>query len=132
MTDVDDEILALADRMFRCIEDGDLDTLRTLYTDDMVIWANIDGREQDVDSSMKILGWLCHKLRDRHYDVARRECIEGGFLQEHVLRGTAPDGTTIAMPACIIATVRDGRIARIHEYLDPAGVSALVSPKSPT
>jgi len=49
------------------------------------------------------------KLGDRRYDVSRRDLIPGGFLQEHVLRGTAPDGTTIAMPACIIAAVADGR-----------------------
>ncbi len=47
----------------------------------------------------------------------------GYGLQE--LRGTAPDGTTIAMPACLIVTIRDGRIARIHEYLDPSAVTAL-------
>ncbi len=51
--------------------------------------------------------------------------IPGGFLQEHVLHGTAPDGTAVAMPACIIATVGDARISRMHEYLDPAGVAAL-------
>jgi uncharacterized protein len=123
----DEETLDLADRMFRCIEQGDLDGLRTLYADDIVVWANFDDTEQDLDLSMKILGWLCRKLSDRHYDVKRREVIPDGFLQEHVLRGTAPDGTTIAMPACIIATVRDGRIARMHEYLDPAGVAALAN-----
>jgi ketosteroid isomerase-like protein len=53
--------------------------------------------------------------------------IDGGFLQEHVLRGTAPGGQVVAMPACIIATVADGRITRIHEYLDPAGVAALTA-----
>jgi len=61
--------------------------------------------------------------------VTRRQVIDGGFLQEHVLRGTAPNGQTVAMPACIIATVSDGRITRIHEYLDPAGVAALTAGK---
>ena len=31
------------------------------------------------------------------------------------------------MPACIVATVADGRITRINEYLDPAGVAALLA-----
>lgn len=123
----DEETLALADRMFRCIEAGDLEGLRALYADDIVVWANFDGQEQDLESSMKILRWLCRTLTDRHYEVRRRELIPGGFLQEHVLRGTAPDGTAIAMPACIVATIADGRVTRVHEYLDPAGVVALAN-----
>lgn len=115
----------VADAMFAAIERADLDTLRSLYADDLVVWTNFGG-DQDLDGTMKVLGWLTSRLAGAHYDVQRRERIEGGFLQEHVLRGTAPDGTEIAMPACVIATVTDdGRIARIHEYLDPNGVAAL-------
>jgi len=121
----DDETLALAERMFRAIEIGDLDDLRELYDPDIVVWANFDDREQDIDGSMRLLGWLCAKLSDRRYDVKRRDVIPGGFLQEHVLRGTAPDGSEVAMPACIVATVVDGRITRVNEYLDPTGVGAL-------
>jgi len=121
----DDETLALAERMFRAIEIGDLDDLRELYDPDIVVWANFDDREQDIDGSMRLLGWLCAKLSDRRYDVKRRDVIPGGFLQEHVLRGTAPDGSEVAMPACIVATVVDGHITRVNEYLDPTGVGAL-------
>jgi len=123
----DDETLALADRMFRAIEDGDLDALRDCYDPDIIVWANNDGREKDIDGSIRVLEWLISLMSDRHYEVKRREVIAGGFLQEHVLEGVAPDGTRIAMPAVIIATVADGRITRIHEYLDPAGVAALTS-----
>src|SRR3954452_18391980 len=121
----DDETFALADRMFSAIEQGDLDALRGCYAPDVVVWANIDQREMGIDQSMRVLGWLCSKLADRRYQVTRRELIAGGFLQEHVLHGTAPDGTIIAMPACLVVTVTDGRISRIHEYLDRAGVAAL-------
>jgi len=118
-------VLDIADRLFRAIEQGDLDTVRSLYAPDIVVWANFDSRDQDLERSMKVLAWMCTKMRDRHYDVRRRDVIPGGFLQEHVLRGTAPDGSSIAMPACIIATVADGRITGMHEYLDPSAVAAL-------
>jgi ketosteroid isomerase-like protein len=123
----DEATLNLADRMFRAIEVGDLDALQACYAPDIVVWGNFDGHEQTLDESLRILGWLCHKLSDRQYDVTRREVISGGFLQEHVLRGTAPDGSPVAMPACIIATVADDHITRIHEYLDPAGIAALTA-----
>jgi ketosteroid isomerase-like protein len=47
-------------------------------------------------------------------------------VQRHVLRGTAPDGTELAMAACIWVAVEDGRVVRMDEYLDPAGVAALL------
>jgi ketosteroid isomerase-like protein len=125
MTDAD--TLNLADRMFTAIEQGDLPALQDCYAPDIVVWANFDGKELDLTASLRLVGWLCGKLSDRRYDVTRRELIDGGFLQEHVLRGTAPDGSTIAMPACIVASVADGHITRIHEYLDPSGVAALAS-----
>ena len=121
----DDETLALADRMFRAIEVGDLDDLRACYDPGIIVWANYDDRELDLDRSLRVLTWLCSKLDGRRYEVKRRDLIPGGFLQEHVLCGTAPDGSAVAMPACIVATVLDGRITRINEYLDPVGVSAL-------
>ena len=121
----DDETLALADRMFTAIEAGDLDAVRETYDPDIVGWANFDDRAQDRERSLRVLGWLCSKLADRRYEVKRRDVIPGGFLQEHVLHGTAPDGSAVAMPACIVASVEAGLITRINEYLDPVGVSAL-------
>lgn len=118
-------VLALADRMFRAIEQADLDALRSIYADDFVAWSNFDDGTKDVDATLSVLGWLCHKLGDRRYDVSRRELIDGGFLQQHVLRGTAPDGSAVAMPACVIATVTDGRVVRVDEYLDPSALAAL-------
>jgi ketosteroid isomerase-like protein len=111
--------------MFRAIEAADLDTLRTIYADDFVAWSNFDDATKDVDGTLVVLGWLCHKLADRRYEVSRRELIDGGFLQQHVLRGTAPDGSAIAMPACVVATVSEGRVVRIDEYLDPSALAAL-------
>jgi uncharacterized protein len=121
----DDGVLNLADRVFRAIEDGNLDALRSCYAPTFVAWTNFDDRESDREQALKVVGWLCGKLSDRRYEVRRRVVIDSGFLQEHVLRGTAPDGTEIAMPACIVATTADGLVTRMNEYLDPAAVAAL-------
>ena len=118
-------VFALADTMFGAIEDGDIDALRAVYADDIVVWANFDGIGQPLEKALRTVGWLISKLSDRQYDITRRELIPGGFVQQHVLRGTAPDGTAVAMPACIIATIADAKFTRVEEYLDPAGVAAL-------
>jgi uncharacterized protein len=121
----EEEVLQLAERLFDSIEAGDLAAVGELYADDIVVWGNHDDRESVKARSLRVLEWLCTRLGGRHYEVRRRIVIPGGFLQEHVLHGMAPDGTPIAMPACIVADVDDGRITRIDEYLDPAGIAAL-------
>ena len=128
MGDDDDrpgDALAVADRMFRAIEEGDLVALRACYAPGLRVWTNFDDRIVGVDDALRVVGWLVDRLADRRYEVRRRDAIAGGFLQEHVLRGTAPDGTEVAMPACIVATVEDELITVGHEYLDPAGAAAL-------
>jgi uncharacterized protein len=121
----DEDALALADRLCTAIEGGDLDTVSDCYADDFVSWANSDDRASDKARSLRVLAWLCTKLSDRRYEVRRRQPLPDGYLQEHVLHGTAPDGSAVAMPACLVVTVSGGRISRINEYLDPAGVAAL-------
>jgi len=127
-----DEILALADRLFTAIEAGDLDTIAACWADDVVVWTNFGG-ERDRDTSLKVLRWLVGRMPDLRYEVTRREVIEGGFLQQHVLRGTAPDGAAVEMPACIVATTAatsaGPRITRIDEYLDPAATATLAGTK---
>ena len=122
---MEDDVLAIADRLFRSIEAKDLDAVRALYAPGIVVWANFNDRGQDVDRALRSLGWLLDRLGEPRYDVRRRDVIPGGFLQEHVLCGVAPNGTAVAMPACIVAKVEGGLITSINEYLDPAGVAAL-------
>ncbi len=123
MTDAD--TLALADRYFGAIEAGDLEAVSACCTDDVEVWANYDDRTLDKARSLRTVGWLCSKLADRRYDVRRRELLPDGFLQEHRLCGTTPDGTEVAVPCCMVARVTDGRISRLHEYLDPSWAAAL-------
>ena len=64
-------------------------------------------------------------LPDMHYDDIRRQVTETGYVQQHILRGTAPDGTQLAMPACLVVTIEGERITRLDEYLDPAAAEPL-------
>lgn len=43
-----------------------------------------------------------------------------GFVQEHRVRGTLPDGTAVDMPVCVVGDVIDGRITAAREYFDTA------------
>jgi uncharacterized protein len=45
-------------------------------------------------------------------------------MQQHVLEAETAGGP-FSMPACIVCEVRDGRIARLEEYLDSAQANHL-------
>lgn len=117
--------IALAKRFIGAIQSGDTATVRACYHPDAKIWHNNDGLEQTVDQNLKVLGWFIRTLPDRHYRVTRLEALPDGFLQQHVLEATLPDGTKWALDACVVVQVKDGLITRLDEYLDSAKTAAL-------
>ncbi|WP_373009303.1 nuclear transport factor 2 family protein [Hyphomonas sp.] len=119
-----DEIRALAKRFFDCVESGDIDGLVACYAPDAKIWHNTDELEQGPEDNRKVLAGMVTRISDRLYDNRRVEIFDGGFLQQHILRGTrVQDGVRVALPACVICAVKDGYITRLDEYFDSARVS---------
>ena len=117
--------LDIAARLFDCISRGDVEGVRALYDPEVRIWHNFDGVEQTRDQNLQLLGWLSANVKDIRYEDVRCEEVPGGFVQRHVLRGTAPNGTTLDIPAAMFGTIRDGKIVRLEEYLDTAQTAAL-------
>ena len=121
------EILAFADKFVGAIQSGDTATVRACYAPDAKLWHNTDHIEQTVDQNMKVLEWFIKTLPDRNYRVTRREALPDGFLQQHVLEATLPDGTKWSMDACCVIKMENGLITRLDEYLDSAEGKALRS-----
>ena len=123
-----DDPLQLAERLFAAITAGDVEAVRDIYAADAVIWHNNDGLEQCVDDNLRVLRWVAANIRHLHYENVRRQRTDTGFAQQHALRGRAPNGRELNIPACIICTVRNGRITRLDEYLDSAHLLPLLEP----
>ena len=121
-----DDSLQIAERLFGAITAGNVQAVRHIYAPDAVIWHNNDGLEQSVDSNLRVLQWVTAHIRNLRYEAVRRQHTSSGFMQQHVLRGTAPNGHELNIPACIVCTVRDGRITRLDEYLDSAHLAPLL------
>jgi uncharacterized protein len=118
--------LELADRLFAAIAANDLDALRNdVYAPDVVVWHNNDNHEQRIDENLKVLNWLSRKVTNRRYEEVRRQATDTGFVEQHVLRGTAPNGNELEIPACLVVTVTGDRISRIDEYIDSAALGAM-------
>jgi ketosteroid isomerase-like protein len=123
MTDA--ETAALAKRFFDCIETGDVDGLVACYAPGAEIWHNTDGQVQTPADNRATLSGLVKYFADRTYAARRLDVFPGGFVQQHVLRATrVSDGTQVALAACLVCRVKDGRISRLDEYFDSAAVAA--------
>ncbi len=120
------EHLVFARRFIGAIQSGDADTVRACYAPDAKIWHNNDGVEQSVEENMKVLGWFMRKLPDRKYRVIRLEALPDGFVQQHVLEATLPNGEKWAMDACVVVRMKDGKIVRLDEYIDSGKVDVLM------
>lgn len=110
--------LDVAERFFAAVAAGDLDAVGALYADDVVVWHNHDGFEQDKAGNLRTLQWVMANIDGFRYEEVRRSPTDDGFVQQHVARGTNRRGEPVEMPACIVVRIEAGRITRLDEYLD--------------
>ena len=115
---------ALADLLFEAIGTGDLDTVQACMSPTVTVWTNFDDNTVERDTSMATVGWLSRKIVGLRYEIVDRTEIPGGFVQQHILRGTGPNGTEVAMPACLVVTVADDVVTSMREYCDPSALTA--------
>jgi ketosteroid isomerase-like protein len=112
-------------RFFAALEAGDIDTVRAIYAPDALIWHNDDLVDQPVEENLKVLAGLHKAVSGLHYEIIRRAPVADGVIQQHVLRGTLPDGQEVALHAAMYLQVKDGHVTRIEEYLDSAKRSSI-------
>lgn len=123
----DQDNLAVAQRFIDALNANDGEAVREIYHPEARIWHNFEEGLQPVELNIKTLNWMHRKLSKLHYDIVRLQALPNGYLQQHVLRGETANGDVVALHACAICTVEDGRITALEEYLDPAQVAVLQS-----
>jgi len=114
----------VADALFDAIERGDTETMASLWAEDIEVWHNNDGVVQNKAENLAVLNWMIESTDTIEYRDAVRDLTAAGFVQRHLLRLTFGDGRTADLPMAIIASVRDGQVTRIDEYVDSAHVAA--------
>ena len=119
-------ITAIADRLVAAIEAGDLDTVVSMWSDDVAVWHIGDGRTRDKARALKVIDWFVTASSDRHYEVLSRQLFDAGFVQQHLLHGIARNGARYSIRVAMIIRVgADGLITHIDEYFDPADLAPL-------
>ena len=88
----DDPGLAAANRFFDGLLTGNLAALQAACAPGSVLWINLTEQERALEDSLRGFAALRSKVPDLRMEDVRRRGIPGGFLEQHVLLGTLPDG----------------------------------------
>jgi ketosteroid isomerase-like protein len=116
----------LARQLTQRILAGDVDGVGALYHDELVAWRSHDRRALVRKQALRVVEILARQLRDLRYEDVRIQPTAVGFVQQHVMRCVAPSGEPVEVHVCLVAEVRDGRIARIDEYMDSGQMGPLL------
>ncbi len=115
----------LAERLFSAIAAGDVVTVRECYSADTQLVNATTGSAMGIDAIGGLVEVLAREIPDFRYEQVRCEPTPTGFVQQHVIRGTSPQGKAFSIPACCVALVRDGQVTRLDEYADAAALATL-------
>jgi uncharacterized protein len=118
---------AVAERLTRAVADNDLDALTALYAPGSVVWHSTD----QVELKFEEVKHLVQAIREvAHCTIAVSATLttDRGFVQTQENTYTFRDGTSTRFHAALVVTLdNDGRIARLEEYLDSAGLAPLIA-----
>jgi ketosteroid isomerase-like protein len=122
-----DDIHALAERLVAAVEAGDAGALQDIYAPELEFVLYTDGEMRDRGGAIEAFTILRRAMRDVTLHVFDRQLTDTGYVSQQVLHFTAPDGSRMSVPHCLIVRVAGGRITRIDEYLDSHQLAPLVA-----
>ena len=105
---------------------GDVDGVEALYSDDMTAWRNSDGRTLRKAQALKVVRILSGNLKDLRYENIRVTPTVDGYVQQHTMKCTAPSGEAVEAHVCMVATIVDGKIHHVSEYMDSQQMAPLM------
>jgi ketosteroid isomerase-like protein len=124
----EDDVRELCHRFFDAYQDGRVDVLEQILSDDCVIWHNVFGRETTKTDNLTGYPDSYRGQRRRTYDDRIVNTFADGFVIQYTLRGVMHTGHTGALWICIVARVHDGQITRIDEYMDSSKFEEWMGP----
>ncbi|MEE4361429.1 MAG: nuclear transport factor 2 family protein [Pseudomonadales bacterium] len=116
----------LAEALFAAFQAGDAEAARALCASDLEARQN-DGPAMGLGPLLAFSKAVHRLVKDFRYEEAVRSATDRGFVEEHRVRGTLPDGSELDLSVCVVADVVDGRITSLREYLDSAAAAGLIA-----
>ena len=114
----DSELSNIADQLFKAFEKQDVGTLRDLCDPDARFWSSATNAESSLDELASYLPMMRATIGAHRYEDVRRLVAPDGFVEQHAVRSTRPDGEPIDIQACVVVhTDEAGKIVRVDEYV---------------
>ncbi len=118
------ESIAIAGALFSAFVSGDDETVRALCAPDARAVQN-HAPPMSLDELLAFSAAVRRIMPDYHYADVIQMATASGFVEEHSVRGTLPDGEELRLAACVIGEIHDGRITELREYVDSFAARAL-------
>jgi ketosteroid isomerase-like protein len=119
------EMIKIARRFFTALEVNDLESAAALCAD--TFQGSQNGRPaMDLATLMQFTAAVHSVVPDFRYENAVRTATETGFVEEHDVCGTLPDGSTFKLILCVVGEVEGGKITRLREYVDTGAAAGLM------
>lgn len=115
---------AISEKFFAALAAGDAATLRAVCNPNLQLTQN-GGAAMDIDGLIGMSSAVRGVVAGFRYDNAQRVDTPDGFVEEHDVRGTLPDGTECSISACVVGQVEDGKVVVLREYFDTAAAAGL-------
>ena len=118
MSSIDTEHRRLCHALFDAIEAGDIDAVERCYAPGMTLWFNANGEVMSREDNLAALAAGRDLHRRRTYNDRIVNTFADGFVVQYTVNVVTHKGSDIALSACLVAEVRDGKITKLFEYLD--------------
>ena len=116
----------IAKALFEAFAAQDDAAVRALCAPDLRARQN-NGAPMDLETLLGFNSAVHRVVKDFRYADAVRSATAAGFVEEHAVRATLPDGTSLDLAVCVVADMRDDRIAELREYFDTAAAAGLIA-----
>jgi ketosteroid isomerase-like protein len=118
MSSTDTEFRRLCHALFDAIEAGDIQGVDRCYAPEMTLWFNGTGESMSREANLEVLAQGTGLHRRRTYNDRIVNTFADGFVAHYTVNVVTHKGAEVALSACLVAEVRDGKITKLFEYLD--------------
>ncbi len=116
----------ICETLFKAFAQGDFEMVRKVCSPDLQAHQN-NGPAMDLNTLLGFTAAVLGVVKNFRYEEAIRSSTASGFVEEHLVRGTLPDGSELNLSACVVGEVVEGQITQLREYVDSAAAQGLIS-----
>ena len=116
----------IAQALFAALAQTDDQRVRALCSPAMLLRQN-GGKPMDLETLLRFNRRVHGVVSGFRYEEVVCAETTSGFVEEHRVRGTLPNGILIDFPACIVAEVCDRLVISVREYADTTAAAPMLA-----